>query len=284
MLRRVILFFVYWILCRKFRGDDNIGSRIYVKPINERMGEREMSQITEIAPDIFKITTFFSEGNIQFNQFLIRDEEPLLYHTGMKGLFPSVSEAVGRLIDPTTIRWIGFSHFEADECGALREWQRTAPNATAICSFVSKIVSVDDVVAERPARALDDGEVLVTGKFRFKFLQTPHVPHAWDAGHLFEENNGTLLCSDLFHQNGDVEALTSSDIVGRFKEMLIEYQKGPFANYLPYTPETQKILTRLADLNPKTIATMHGSTFVGDGASAILDLAQVMQEVLAGSS
>ncbi len=242
-----------------------------------------MSQINEIASDVFKITTFFPEENIQFNQFLVRDEEPLLYHTGMKALFPIVKEAVAKLIDPATIRWIGFSHFEADECGALREWQRIATDSTAICSFVSKMVSVDDVVAERPARALEDGEVFVTGKFRFKFLQTPHVPHAWDAGHLFEENNGILLCSDLFHQNGDVEAVTKSDIVSRFKEMLIEYQKGPFANYLPYTSKTEQILTRLANLKPKTIAPMHGSTYVGDGESAIYDLAQAMKDVLAGS-
>ena len=242
-----------------------------------------MSQITEIAPNIFKITTFISEVNVQFNQFLVRDEEPLLYHTGMRGLFPAVNEAVAKLIDPTKIRWIGFSHFEADECGALREWQRIAPDATAICSIVSKMVSVDDVVAERPAKALEDGEVTVTGKFRFKFLQSPNVPHAWDAGHIFEENSGLLLCSDLFHQNGDVEAVTSSDIVSRFKEMLIEYQKGPFANYLPYTTKTEQVLRRLADLKPKTIASMHGSTYVGDGESAIYDLAQAMKDVLAGS-
>lgn len=242
-----------------------------------------MSQITEIAPDIFKITTFVSEANLQFNQFLVKDEAPLLYHTGMRGLFPAVQNAVAKLIDPATLRWLGFSHFEADECGALREWQRVAPDATAICSFVSKMVSVDDVVAERPARALEDGEVLVTGKFRFKFIQTPHVPHAWDAGHLFEENSGTLFCSDLFHQNGEVESVTNSDIVGRFKETLIEYQKGPFAHYLPYTTETKKILGRLADLKPKTIAPMHGSTYVGDGESAILDLARAMKDVLAAS-
>ena len=240
-----------------------------------------MSQIHEIATNIFKISTFISEGNIQFSQFLVKDEEPLLYHTGMKGLFPIVKEAVAKLIDPTSLRWIGFSHFEADECGSLREWQQIAPGATAICSIVSKMVSVDDVVAERPARALEDGEVLVTGKSRFKFLQTPHVPHAWDAGHLFEENSGTLFSSDLFHQNGDVEAVTDSDIVGRFKEMLVEYQKGPFANYLPYTSETEKILNRLADLKPKRIAPMHGSTYVGDGESAIYDLAQAMKDILA---
>ncbi len=242
-----------------------------------------MSQINEITDNVFRISTFISEVNVQFNQFLVRDDEPLFYHTGMKSLYRTVNEAVAKLIDPTTIRWIGFSHFEADECGALREWQRIAPEATAICSLVSKMVSVDDVVAERPARALEDGEVLVTGKFRFKFLQTPHVPHAWDAGNLFEENSGVLFSSDLFHQNGDVEAVTSSDIVGRFKEMLIEYQKGPFANYLPYTTNTEQILTRLANLKPKTIASMHGSTYVGDGESAIYDLAKAMKDVLAGA-
>ena len=142
---------------------------------------------------------------------------------------------------------------------------------------------MDDVVAERPARALEDGEVFSTGKFRFKFLQTPHVPHAWDAGHLFEEISGTLMCSDLFHQNGDVEAVTNSEIISRFRETLVDYQKGPFANYLPYTTNTEQFLNRLAALKPKVIAPMHGSTFVGDGESAIYDLLQAMKDVLAGS-
>lgn len=125
-------------------------------------------------------------------------------------------------------------------------------------------------------------EVLRTGKCCFKFLQTPHVPHAWDAGHLFEENSGILLCSDLFHQNGDVEEITNSEVVTRFKETLIEYQKGPFANYLPYTARTDDMLSRLAALKPEVIAPMHGSTYVGDGEAALFDLAQAMKEVLAG--
>jgi flavorubredoxin len=240
-----------------------------------------MSTVTEIAPDLFKITTFVPQVDIQFHQFLVRDKEPLLYHTGMKGLFPAATEGVATLIDPATIRWIGFSHFEADECGALGEWQELAPNATAICSTVAKLVSVDDVVARRPARALADNEVLVTGKYRFRFLQTPHVPHAWDAGHLFEETAGTLLCSDLFHQDGDVEAVTESDVVGRFRATLIKYQQGPFANYLPYTTQTKALLKRLAELEPKTIVPMHGSAYIGDGRSAILDLARVIEEVMA---
>ena len=241
-----------------------------------------MTQITEIAPDIYRISTFISEANLQFNQFLVRDEQPLLFHTGMKNLFPVVRDAVATLLAPATIRWIGFSHFEADECGALTEWQTLAPEATAVCSFVAKIVSVDDVVARRPAQALADGEQLSTGKYRFRFLQTPHVPHCWEASLLFEETHGTLLCSDLLHQNGDVEPSTSADVVGRFKQTLVEYQQSPLANYMPYTPYTESTLQRLAALKPRTLAAMHGSTFVGDGGKALTDVAQVIKEILGG--
>ncbi len=239
-----------------------------------------MDKFTEVAPDIYRISTFVPQGNLQFNQFLILDEEPLLFHTGMKGLFPTVRDAVARVVDPAKIRWIGFSHFEADECGSLHEWQTIAAHAIAICSFVGKAVSVDDVVAARPARALSDGERITTGKYSLRFLQTPNVPHCWDAGLLFEETHGTLLCSDLFHQNGDVEPSTSADVVGRFKQMLLDYQQGPFAHYMPYTPYTEPTLKRLAALKPKTLATMHGSTFVGNGERAIEELAKVMRDVL----
>ena len=241
-----------------------------------------MTRITEIAPDLYQISTFVPESNLQFNQFLIRDEQPLLFHTGMKGLFPVVRDAVATLLAPSQIRWIGFSHFEADECGALTAWQTLAPSATGVCSLVAKVVSVDDVVALRPTQALADGEQFSTGTYRFRFLQTPNVPHCWDAGLLFEETQGTLLCSDLFHQNGDVEPSTSADVVGRFKQMLVDYQQGPLANYLPYTPHTEPTLQRLAALKPRTLATMHGSTFIGDGERAIADLAQAMKDVLAG--
>jgi flavorubredoxin len=240
-----------------------------------------MTMITEIAPDVFRICTYIPEINLQFNQFLVRDEQPLLFHTGMKSLFPVVRDAVATLLDPAAIQWIGFSHFEADECGSLYEWQSLAPEATAVCSLVAKVVSVDDVVSQRPARALEDGEVLCTGKYRFRFLQTPHVPHCWEASLLFEETHGTLLCSDLFYQSGDVEPSTSSDVVGRFKQTLADYQKGPLANYLPYTNQTEPTLKRLASLKPRTLATMHGSTFVGDGERAIADLAQAIRDVLA---
>ena len=241
-----------------------------------------MSQINEIAPDIYRISTFIPEINLQFNQFLVRDQQPLLFHTGMKGLFPVVRDAVATLIDPSTIRWIGFSHFEADECGALAEWQMLAPEATPVCSFVGKMVSVDDVVARRPAQALADGEVLSTGKYRFRMLLTPHVPHCWEASLLFEETQGTLFCSDLLHQNGDVEPSTSADVVGRFKQTLVDYQQGPLANYMPYTPYTESTLQRLAALKPNTLAAMHGSTFIGDGAKALTGVSQVIKEILGG--
>lgn len=239
-----------------------------------------MTNLTEIAPDIYRISLFVPEANLQFCQFLVKDEEPLLFHTGMKGIFPLVREAVAKVIDPSTIRWIGFSHFEADECGALNEWQAIAPQATAVCSLVGKMVSVDDFAPANPAKGMMDGEELVTGNKRFRFLQTPHVPHCWEAGLLFEETTETFFCSDLFHQNGDLAPTTTSDVVGIAKETLVEYQQSPLANYMPYTKNTDVILKKLAALKPKNLATMHGSTFMGDGEQAILDYAGVLKEVL----
>ncbi|MFN3418945.1 MAG: MBL fold metallo-hydrolase [Pyrinomonadaceae bacterium] len=239
-----------------------------------------MARITEIAPDVFQLTTFVPEADLQFHQFLVRDEEPLLFHTGMRSLFPLVREAVDSILPAESVRWISFSHFEADECGSLNEWQTIAPNATAACSFVGKVVSVDDMAAVRPARALVDGEVFSTGKYRFRFLQTPHVPHCWEAGLLFEEVNGTLFCSDLFHQGGEVEPHTESDIVGRFRKTLTEYQNSPLANYMPYTPDTGPTIKRLAALQPKTLAPMHGSAFTGNCSAALDDLSNVLKDVL----
>ena len=235
--------------------------------------------VTEIAPDCYRISTYFPEIELQFNQFLIKDEEPLLFHTGMKGLFPVVREAVASIIDPSTIRWIAFSHFEADECGGLNEWLQIAPAAHPVCSVVGALVSINDF-AIRQAKGMLDGEVFSTGQYRFRFIQTPHVPHCWEAGLLFEETKGTLLCSDLFHQNGDVEPLTESDVIDRARKTLIDYQASPLANYMPYTKHTDGILQKLASLNPRTVVPMHGSAYEGDGAKAIRDLAVVMREVL----
>ena len=234
---------------------------------------------TEVAPEVFRISTLISDFNLQVNQFLVRDDEPLLFHTGMKGLFPVVKEAVSTLLDPSTLRWISFSHFEADECGSLNEWLALAPQAQAACGLVGALVSVNDF-ADRPAKILGHDEVLSTGAHRFRFRATPQVPHAWDAGLMFEETNGTLFCSDLFHQLGDVEAITEADIVDRFRATLVEYNSGPFANYLPYTPQTRSILDGLAALNPKTLLPMHGSAYVGDGAKTIRDMAEMLRETI----
>jgi flavorubredoxin len=243
-----------------------------------------MAHVTEIAPDLFRITTFVEPFNLQFSQFLVRDDEPLLFHTGPRALFSEVKAAVASLIDPQTLRWIGFSHFESDECATLPEWQQLAPQSQAVCSLVGKLVSVDDCLALRPAKGMEDGEVLRTGKYRFRFLATPHVPHCWEAGLLFEETERTLLCSDLLHQDGDVEPTTESDVIGRCRKTLVEYQQGPLANYMPYCTLTDATLQRLAALQPKRLATMHGSVYVGDGSKALQDLALVWREVLGQQS
>ena len=215
-----------------------------------------MPTVSEIAPDLFRISIYVPDFDMQFNQFLVRDGEPLLFHTGPRAMFSQVRDTVATVLDPATIKWIGFSHFESDECGGLPQWQQVAPHSTAVCSLVGKSVSVDDCMALRPALGMTDGQVLNTGTYRFRFLSTPHVPHCWEAGLLFEETQRTLLCSDLFHQSGDVEATTQSDVVGRSRQVLVEYQQGPLANYLPYSTLTDPTLQRLAELQPKTLATM----------------------------
>jgi flavorubredoxin len=239
-----------------------------------------MTRITEIASDLFQITTFVEPFNIQFSQFLMRDDEPLLFHTGPRALFQEVKAAVDSLIDPQTLRWIGFSHFESDECATVPEWQQLAPHSDVVCSLVGKMVSVDDCLALRPAKGMVDGEMLETGRHRFRFLATPHVPHCWEAGLLFEETERTLLCSDLFHQEGDVEPMTESDVIDRCRKTLVDYQQGPLANYVPYCSLTDATLHRLAALQPKRLATMHGSVYVGDGSQALHDLAAVWRAVL----
>ncbi len=237
-----------------------------------------MTTINEIAPDVFRITNYFPDFGLGFTQFLVRDEEPLLVHTGMRGIFPLVKDAVAKLIDPADLRWINFSHFEADECGSLNEWQAIAPNATPVCSMVGKMVSVDDF-ASRPARGMVDGEEFSTGSHTFRFLQTPHVPHCWEAGLLFDTTSEVLFCSDILHQNGDVEPLTTEDVLDRVRTTLVEYQASPLANYLPYTPLTAPTLTRLMELRPRRLATMHGSVFEGDGARVLSGYAEILREV-----
>lgn len=237
-----------------------------------------MAVTTEIAPDVYRISIYAQWGNLQFNHFLIKDDEPLLFHTGLRGMHAEIREAVAKLIPLVDLRHISFSHFESDECGALNEWLTVAPRADVICGQLGAMVSVNDFIG-REARALTDGETLSTGKRRFRYCQTPHLPHGWDAGVLFEETQKTLLCSDLFHQTGDVEPLTTSDVVGRSHQAMKEYQAGILADYVPYTPLTSQNLKKLAALKPKTLAIMHGSSFSGDCARALDDLNIAFREV-----
>ena len=240
------------------------------------------TRIDEIGDDIFRISTKVPPdvvpGGFTFNPYLIRDDSPLLFHTGLRGMFPEVREAVGKVIDAAKLGTISFSHFESDECGALHEWLSVAPKAEVVCSDLGAMVSVNDFIGKE-ARGLADGGTFTTGKYRFRFCRTPHLPHGWDAGVLFEETEKTLLCSDLFHQTGDLEPITSNDVVGRSHEAMKAYQAGILADYVPYTPLTAKNLAKLADLKPKTLAIMHGSSFTGDCARALDDLHVAFRDV-----
>lgn len=237
-----------------------------------------MANTTEIAPNLFRISIYAQWGDLQFNHFLVKDDEPMLFHTGLRGMHAEIREAVSKLISLSDLRHIGFSHFESDECGSLNEWLAASPKAEVICSQVGALVSVNDFIG-REARALADGEIFTTGKFRFRYCQTPHLPHGWDAGVLFEETEKTLLCSDLFHQTGDVAPITSQDVVGRSYEAMKAYQAGILADYVPYTPLTGQNLRKLAALQPKTLAIMHGSSFTGDCVRALNDLHVAYREV-----
>ncbi len=238
-----------------------------------------MTNVTEIAPDVYRISTYNENYRLQFNQFLVKDDEPLLFHTGMKGEFPAVREAVARILDPGTVRWISFSHFESDECGSLNEWLQTAPNAQPLCTVVGALVNVSDFAIRAPRWILPE-DALETGKYRFRLLATHHLPHAWDAGMLIEETHRTLFCSDLFLHGGDVEPLTESDVVGKARKAMIDFQSTQLLNSYPLTVRTEQLMRTLGGLSPRTLAIMHGSSFRGDGEKALLDLAAVMKEIL----
>jgi len=237
-----------------------------------------MAVISEIAPNVYRISIFAQQGNLQFNHFLVKDDEPLLFHTGLRRMYAEIREGVSTLINVSELRHISFSHFESDECGSLNEWLAAAPNADVICSQVGARAMVNDFTG-REARALADGGTFATGQYRFRYCRTPHLPHGWDSGVLFEETQKTLLCSDLFHQVGDVEPLTTGDVVGRSHQALKEYQAGILAEYVPYTPLTAQNLRKLADLKPKTLAIMHGSSFTGDCARALEDLDGALRDL-----
>ncbi len=234
------------------------------------------AQINEIAPDLFRLSVYVPQLDMQFNHFLVRDEEPLLFHAGLKGMFPALREAVGQLIDPTQLRHIAWSHFESDECGALNDWLQLAPQAQPVCTLVGKLVSVDDF-AIRPAFGMTPDNVLNTGKYRYRFYRSPHIPHGWDAGVLFEETRKTLFCSDLFHHFGNVAPVTASDLIEPTRLAMQRLNQGPLAGYMPYMRQTEGVLRTLAELRPETLAVMHGSSYVGQSDKLLTDLAGVIK-------
>lgn len=237
------------------------------------------THVDEIAPDTFRISTFHPEYGIQFNQFLVRDDEPFLMHTGMRRMFEATRSGVRRVIDPAALRWIGFSHFEPDECGALNEWLAAAPRAQAVCGVVGQLVMLGDF-ADRPARVLADGETFATGRHRIRYMATPHLPHGWDAGLFFDETTRTLFCSDLFFQPGDPAPLAEESLIPAARAAIQMGLASPLAHDVPYTHHTDGMLRRLAALAPQTLAVMHGSSQRGDGARALVELAEVLRTTI----
>jgi flavorubredoxin len=225
-----------------------------------------MSDVHEIADGIYRIAAFNSNDPITFSQFLVLDEKPLLFHTGQRAIFPETLEAVKKVIDPAGVRYISWSHLEADECGAANEFLAVAPNAEPIHGQVGVMLSVNDFF-NRPVTAMEDDQVLDLGKHKLRFLITPHVPHAWDAILLYEETTGTLFASDLFTQFGKTPAMTDSDMV----EQAVQTHKV-FPDYLPVGPRTGLVFDRLEALQPKVIAGHHAPAFTGDAVQALRDL------------
>jgi flavorubredoxin len=233
--------------------------------------------VDEIADDIYRISTWIpdvSPEGFTFNQFLVASEEPLLFHTGPRGMFPLVAEAVATVLPVESLRWITFGHVEADECGSMNMWLTAAPNSQVAHGALGCDVQLNDL-CDRPPRALADGEVIDLGGKRVRQISTPHVPHGWEAQVLYEETTGTLLCGDLFTQVGSGPALISDDVV---EPALAAEQMFHQSSLAPHTTQTMR---QLGDLQPRTLAIMHGSSFQGDGKQALYELAAGYEKLLA---
>ena len=229
------------------------------------------TRINEIADGIYRLSTFVPDiappAGFTFNQFLILADEPLLFHTGPRKMFPTVRTAVSRIVPADRLRWITFGHFEADECGAMNEWLAVAPRSQVAHGRTACMVSLNDV-ADRPPRALDDGEIVdLGGGKRIRYLDTPHTPHGWDAGLLYEESTGTLLCGDLFTQLGNGAASTEGDIVGPAIAAEDLFRSSSLH------PDMGKTIRALATISPRKLALMHGPSFSGDCGAALRALA-----------
>lgn len=231
------------------------------------------TSIDEIAPDIFRLSTLIPDaapGGFTFNQFLIRDEQPFLFHTGMRQLYPLVSEALRTLIPLESLRWIAFGHVEADECGAMNLLLADAPEAEVAHGVLACLVSLNDL-ADRPPRIMGE-EPLDLGSHRLRFIATPHVPHNWESGLWYDETSRTLLAGDLFTHTGDPAAITESDLVGPALAAEDVFHATSMSENLEAT------ILDLAALEPQTLAVMHGSSFSGDGAGALRSLASAYSE------
>jgi flavorubredoxin len=224
------------------------------------------TRLTEVADGVHQLTTHISEMDFSFNQYFVNGEEPLLFHTGGRGLFPLVSEAVGRVMPIDSLRWITFGHVEADECGSMNDWLGVAPQATVAQGVIGCMVSLNDL-ADRPPRPLADGEVLDIGGHRIRWIDMPHVPHAWENGIVYDETTRTLFCGDLFTQMGAYAPAASDDIVGPAITAEDVYHAWSLA------PNSSAAVRRLADLEIATLALMHGPAFSGDCRAALLDIA-----------
>lgn len=236
---------------------------------------RSGTNVHEIAPGIYRINTpvDIPAGAFSFNQYLVAADEPLIFHTGPKKMFPLVAEAIERVMPLSTLRYIGFSHYEADECGSLAEFLAAAPRAEPLCGQVAKMISIDDV-SPRPARALADGEALDLGSHSVRWFDTPHVPHGWECGFLMESKTRTLLAGDLFTQPGRGEvAVTTGDILGPSEAF-----RGQM-DYYAHAPHTRAAIERLAALDPEVLACMHGSAWRGDGGKLLRELADALGRV-----
>jgi len=237
------------------------------------------SSVDEIADGIYRISTFVPEVSPEgftFNQFLVTADEPLLFHTGPRMMFPLVADAVATVIPVDALRWISFGHVESDECGAMNAWLAAAPDAQVAYGALGCMVSLNDM-ADRPPRPLEEGEVLDIGGKRVRQISTPHVPHGWEAQVLFEETTGTLLCGDLLTQAGTGPALTSDDVIERAIAA-----EGMFRS-TALAPTTAPTIRALGDLAPTTLAIMHGSSFRGDGRRALHDLAAELDALRAAA-
>jgi flavorubredoxin len=231
------------------------------------------TNVHEVADGIYRINTpvvIEGAGGFSFNQYLIADDEPLIFHTGPLKMFPLVREAVASVLPVEQLRYIAFSHVEADECGSLNQWLGAAPQSLPLCGTVAAMVSISDL-ADRAPRALTDGELLALGKHVVRWFDTPHLPHAWECGFLLEERTSTLLCGDLFTQGGSEHPpITESDILGPSEAFRHEM------DYFSHTKNARSMLEKLASVNPGTLACMHGSAWRGDGAKLLRALADAI--------